>query len=892
MTEIAKIYDPKLTEDKWYQQWLDKKCFSSKPDDRTPFTIVIPPPNVTGVLHMGHMLNNTIQDVLVRKARMEGKNACWVPGTDHASIATEAKVVQMLRDQGIKKSDLSRGDFLKHAYIWKDKYGGIILDQLKKLGASCDWDRTDFTMNEHYTEAVIDVFIDLYHKGLIYRGLRMINWDPAGKTALSDEEVLHTTENSKLYYVKYPVVGSNDFITIATTRPETILADTAICVNPKDERFTHLHGKKARVPFINREIPVILDEYVSMEFGTGCLKVTPAHDVNDYALGQKHNLEVIDILNEDGSLNIRAQLYVGEDRFEVRKKIAKDLEAAGFVAKIEDYQNQVGRSERTNAIIEPRLSLQWFVDMKKFVEKNPQVVTDVMEDQIKFHPPKFKNTYKHWMDNIRDWCISRQLWWGQRIPAWYDNKGNFFVAKTLEEAQLLAAEASFPVREHGMDKMKEEAKKIDLKQDEDVVDTWFSSWLWPLEVFGWNKEKENNRELDYYYPTNDLVTAPEIMFFWVMRMIMAGYEYRGQKPFSNVYFTGIVRDKQGRKMSKQLGNSPNPLDLIEKYSADGVRVGMLLSSPAGNDLLFDESLCEQGRNFANKVWNAFRLVKGWEVDSSKITNEGNKQAIAWFNSRLNEVTLELNDLYAKFRMNEALHTTYKLVWDDFCAWYLEMIKPEYLDGKSAPIDKETYDATLNFFEQVLKLMHPFMPFITEEIWHLLKDRKEGEFIMLAAWPKTDPTDYNLLAKFQASEYLITEIRNFRKSKNISPKEGLQLFVKGEIDGIFVPIVKKLGNLIGIDQVESKAENAYGFIQNNIEYFIPFTASIDMEAEIIRIQKEIEYNKGFLKSVMAKLGNEKFVANAKAEVVAIETKKKDDAEAKIKALEEQLVSLSK
>jgi valyl-tRNA synthetase len=891
MTEIAKIYDPKLTEDKWYQQWLDKKCFSSKPDNRIPFTIVIPPPNVTGILHMGHMLNNTIQDVLVRKARMEGKNACWVPGTDHASIATEAKVVQMLRDQGIKKSDLSRQDFLKHAYIWKDKYGGIILDQLKKLGASCDWDRTDFTMNEHYNEAVINVFIDLYQKGLIYRGLRMINWDPAGKTALSDEEVLHTTENSKLYYVKYKIAGSENTLTIATTRPETILADTAICVNPKDERFFHLHGKKALVPFIHREIPVILDEYVSMEFGTGCLKVTPAHDANDYALGQKHNLEVIDILNEDGTLNIRAQLYVGEDRFEVRKKIAKDLEAAGHIEKIEDYQNQVGRSERTNAIIEPRLSLQWFVDMKKFVEKNPQVVTDVMEDRIKFHPPKFKNTYKHWMDNIRDWCISRQLWWGQRIPAWYDDKGNFFVAKTLEEAQLLAAEAYFPVREHGQEKMKEEAKKIDLKQDEDVVDTWFSSWLWPLEVFGWNKDK-NNEELNYYYPTNDLVTAPEIMFFWVMRMIMAGYEYKGEKPFSNVYFTGIVRDKQGRKMSKSLGNSPEPLGLIEKYSADGVRVGMLLSSPAGNDLLFDESLCEQGRNFANKVWNAFRLVKGWEVDANKTANEGNKQAITWFNSRLNQATAELNDLYSKFRINEALHTTYKLVWDDFCAWYLEMIKPEYTDGKSLPIDKETYDATLNFFEQILKLMHPFMPFITEEIWHLLKERKEGDFIMLSSWPKAETEDKNMLEKFSASEELITEIRNFRKLKNISPKEGLQLFVKGDTSEIFVPIVKKLGNLIGIDKTEVKTENAYAFIKNNIEYFIPFTASIDMEAEIARIQKEIEYNKGFLKSVMSKLGNEKFVANAKAEVVAIETKKKDDAEAKIKALEEQLVSLNK
>lgn len=907
MTEIAKIYDPKLTEDRWYKEWMDHKCFASQPDGRPAFTIVIPPPNVTGVLHMGHMLNNTIQDVLIRKARMQGKNACWVPGTDHASIATEAKVVQMLREQGIKKSDLSREDFLKHAYIWKDKYGGIILEQLKKLGASCDWDRTSFTMDEHYNDAVTNVFIDLYNKGLIYRGLRMINWDPAGKTALSDEEVLHTTENSKLYYVRYKVVGNNDSITIATTRPETILADTAICINPKDERFLHLHGKKALVPFINREIPVILDEYVSIEFGTGCLKVTPAHDANDYALGEKHGLEVIDILNEDGTLNDKAQLYVGLDRFEVRKQIAKDLEADGYIDKIEDYQNQVGRSERTNAIIEPRLSLQWFVDMKKFVEKNPQVVSDVMEDKIKFHPPKFKNTYKHWMDNIRDWCISRQLWWGQRIPAWYAPDGRFAVAKTANEAADIlnknAPELSGFAQAYDRGNIGAEeweavqaqwVSSDQLKQDDDVVDTWFSSWLWPLEVFGWNKDPKN-KELDYYYPTNDLVTAPEIMFFWVMRMIMAGYEYKGEKPFSNVYFTGIVRDKQGRKMSKSLGNSPDPLELIEKYSADGVRVGMLLSSPAGNDLLFDEGLCEQGRNFANKVWNAFRLVKGWEVEANKKANEGNLQAIAWFDSRLNEVIAELNDLYGKFRMSEALHTTYKLVWDDFCAWYLEMIKPPYVDGKSFPIDQETYEATLNFFDKLLKLMHPFMPFITEEIWHLIKDRNDDDFIMMAEWPAPKEFNVAVLGQFKSSEELITEIRNFRSSKNLSPKEPLQLFVNGEKEldkKIYLPIVIKLGNLSALEIVNEKVENAYGFIASNTEYFIPFTASIDMEAELARIQKEIEYNKGFLKSVMAKLGNEKFVANAKPEVVASETKKKEDAEARIKALEEQLGSLSK
>jgi valyl-tRNA synthetase len=884
MTEIDKIYNPALTEDKWYQQWLQHQCFASHPDHRAPFTIVIPPPNVTGVLHMGHMLNNTIQDILIRKARMEGKNACWVPGTDHASIATEAKVVQMLREQGIKKSDLSRDEFLKHAYVWKDKYGGIILEQLKKLGASCDWDRTDFTMNDHYNQAVTHVFIDLYNKGLIYRGLRMINWDPAGKTALSDEEVLHTTENSKLYYVKYKVAGSQDYITIATTRPETILADTAICINPKDERFTHLHGKKALVPFINREIPVILDEYVSMEFGTGCLKVTPAHDANDYALGEKHNLEVIDILNEDGTLNEKAQLYIGQDRFDVRKQIAKDLEAAGHMEKVEEYQNQVGRSERTNAIIEPRLSLQWFVDMKKFVAKNPQVVSDVMEDKIKFHPPKFKNTYKHWMDNIRDWCISRQLWWGQRIPAWYLPDGKFVVAANAQDA---------------LDKIEQEfgltgLTANDIKQDEDVVDTWFSSWLWPLEVFGWNKDP-NNKELDYYYPTNDLVTAPEIMFFWVMRMIMAGYEYKGQKPFSNVYFTGIVRDKQGRKMSKQLGNSPNPLDLIEKYSADGVRVGMLFSSPAGNDLLFDESLCEQGRNFTNKIWNALRLIKGWAVDETTKTSEGNQQAIAWFNSRLNEIITELNDLYSKFRMNEALHITQKIVYDDFCGWYLEMIKPEFIDGKSLPIDKETYDATIHFFEQVIKLVHPIMPFVTEEVWHLIRERDGKDFIMLAEWPVAGEIKAPVLQQFSATEELVIEIRNFRNSKKISPKEPQQLYVLANNDWdkkVFVSIIKKLGNLSALEMVNNKVENAYGFIASNTEYFIPFTASIDMEAELARIQKDLEYNKGFLKTVMTKLGNEKFVANAKPEVVASETKKKEDAEAKIKALEEQLISLGK
>lgn len=874
MTEIAKTYNPKLTEDKWYKLWMDNQCFSSKPDHREPFTIVIPPPNVTGVLHMGHMLNNTIQDVLIRKARMQGKNACWVPGTDHASIATEAKVVQMLRERGIKKSDLSRDEFLTYAYEWKDKYGGIILDQLKKLGASCDWDRTDFTMNPHYTDAVINVFIDLYKKGLIYRGLRMINWDPAGKTALSDEEVIHTTENSKLYYVKYKLVGSDDFLTIATTRPETILADTGICINPKDERFKHLHGKKAIVPFIDREVPIIQDDYVSMEFGTGCLKVTPAHDANDYALGQKHGLEVIDILNEDGSLNELAQRYVGMDRFDVRKQIAKDLDEGGFIAKVEEYQNQVGRSERTNAVIEPRLSLQWFVDMKKFVQRNPQVISDVMEDKIKFHPPKFKNTYKHWMDNIKDWCISRQLWWGQRIPAWYNNHGDFVVAKTESEAKLL---------------FENDKKSTDgIKQDEDVVDTWFSSWIWPLEVFDWNKNPENE-ELKYYYPTNDLVTAPEIMFFWVMRMIMAGYEYKGEKPFSNVYYTGIVRDKLGRKMSKSLGNSPDPLALIEKYSADGVRVGMLLSSPAGNDLLFDESLCEQGRNFTNKVWNAFRLVKGWQTDGTIPTPPANTEAIHWFESKLNASIEELNDAYSKFRMNDALHITYKLVWDDFCAWYLEMIKPHFVDGIAQPIDSNTYNITLTYFEKLLKLMHPFMPFITEEIWQLLKSRKDGEFIMKDEWPSVGTVQSEFIHRFNMTETVVSEIRNFRKSKNISPKESLELYVKGDAEILSATVVK-LANLTTLEKCEAKLDNAYGFIVGNREYFIPYTISIDIEAETERIKKEIEYNEGFLRTVMAKLGNEKFVANAKPEVVAIEQKKKEDAESKIKALISQLEGL--
>lgn len=896
MTEIAKIYDPSLTEDKWYQQWLQQKCFASKPDGRVPFTIVIPPPNVTGVLHMGHMLNNTIQDVLIRKARMEGKNACWVPGTDHASIATEAKVVQMLREQGIKKSDLSREDFLKHAYVWKDKYGGIILDQLKKLGASCDWDRTDFTMNEHYNEAVTNVFIDLYNKGLIYRGLRMINWDPAGKTALSDEEVLHTTENSKLYFVKYKVVGSEDFITIATTRPETILADTAICINPKDERFKNLHGKKALVPFINREIPVILDEYVSIEFGTGCLKVTPAHDANDYALGEKHGLEVIDILNEDGTLNEKAQLYIGQDRFDVRKQIAKDLEAAGHIAKIEDYQNQVGRSERTNAIIEPRLSLQWFVNMKKFVEKNPQVVTDVMEDKIKFHPPKFKNTYKHWMDNIRDWCISRQLWWGQRIPAWYAPDGRFAVAKTAEEAATILNKNAPDLTGHALaydrgNITAEEWESLQnqwvqsnhLKQDEDVVDTWFSSWLWPLEVFGWNKDP-NNEELKYYYPTNDLVTAPEIMFFWVMRMIMAGYEYKGEKPFSNVYFTGIVRDKQGRKMSKSLGNSPDPLGLIEKYSADGVRVGMLLSSPAGNDLLFDESSCEQGRNFANKIWNALRLVKGWEVDESLTQTTENSDNVAWFESIFNFNLIYINDLYKKYRISEALIETYKLVWDDFCGRYLELVKPPFVNGKQIALDSDTFNATIMIFEKLLKVIHPFMPFISEEIWHLISDKPDSNLIMLAKWPTTGEANQKLVSDFEKifeDNSQITRTKNEKgiKEKNISityDNNSIDEFINRYAGQYF----KISGSLFDYNEhPDQKQLSIYSGVTGS-NYF--FNVEYDKFAEIARLWKEVKYDDGLHNIIVNKLNNKNFISNVKPELVKAQEEKKENTEVKIKA----------
>jgi len=875
--EIPKTYDPKVTEDKWYAHWLKHKFFKSTPDDREPYTIVIPPPNVTGVLHMGHMLNNTIQDVLIRRARMQGKNACWVPGTDHASIATEAKVVALLAEKGIKKTDLSREDFLKHAWEWKEKYGGIILKQLEKLGASCDWDRTRFTMEEDLSEAVIDVFIDLYNKGQIYRGVRMVNWDPQGLTAVSDEEVIHKEVNSKLYYVKYKIEGTEEFITVATTRPETILGDTAICVHPEDERYKHLKGKRAIVPMVNRSVPIIFDTYIDLEFGTGALKVTPAHDINDYNLGVKHKLEVIDTIAADGKMSAAAQFYIGEDRFAVRKKIAKDLEEMGQILKIEDIKNKVGYSERTNAVIEPKLSMQWFLKMDKI---SKPALENVLNGEIKLIPEKFVNTYKHWMENVHDWCISRQLWWGQRIPAWYDDKGNTVVAKTQEEAlQKLKEKNSAVTANH-------------IKQDEDVLDTWFSSWLWPISVFDGFKNPDG-KDIKYYYPTNDLVTAPEILFFWVARMIIAGYEYQGKKPFTNVYLTGIVRDKQGRKMSKSLGNSPDPIELIEKFGADGVRVGMLLCSPAGNDLPFDESMCEQGRNFSNKVWNAFRLIKGFEVSSEIKQNDSNKIAIEWFDAKFNEQVEIINDLYSKYRMSEALMTTYKLVWDDFCAWYLEMIKPEFVDGKSLPIDKVTYDATIVFLEKVLKVLHPFMPFITEEIWHLIAERSEKDCIIVAEWPKTKTETADIIKHFDVVMEVITNIRNIRKQKNISPKEKLQVFEKvnqGEVIKTYDSLIIKLCNLSSFEYVTAKVDGAFSFVLKHAEYYVPLSQNIDVAAEKERLAKDLDYNKGFLKSVQAKLANEKFVANAKPEMVENEKKKLADAESKIKAIEEQLAGL--
>ena len=873
--ETPKTYDPRQAEAHWYQHWMNKNYFHSVPDDREPYTVVIPPPNVTGVLHMGHMLNNTIQDVLVRRARMLGKNACWVPGTDHASIATEAKVVQKLRQEGIKKSDLSRDEFLGHAFEWKEKHGGIILEQLKKLGASCDWERTNFTMDPEYSDSVINVFIDLFKKGKIYRGVRMVNWDPEALTALSDEEVLHKEVNSKLFYVRYKIEGSSDeWLTIATTRPETILGDSAICINPNDERLKHLHGKKAIVPICNRVIPIIQDEYVDMEFGTGCLKVTPAHDTNDYELGKKHQLETIDIFHDNGTLNQHGMHFEGMDRFEVRKAIEKELYDKGYLVKTEDHINKVGYSERTNAVIEPKLSLQWFVDMKELAQP---ALDNVMNGNIQFHPEKFKNTYKHWMENIKDWCISRQLWWGHRIPAWYFGNGSdeFVVAKTRDEAIKLASEKAGRVIDENQ-----------LRQDEDVLDTWFSSWLWPISVFN-GLTQPNNNEIKYYYPTNDLVTAPEIMFFWVARMIIAGYEYMGDLPFKHVYYTGIVRDKLGRKMSKSLGNSPDPLDLIEKYGADGVRMGILISSPAGNDLPFDSSQCEQGRNFTNKIWNAFRLVSSWEVIDTEQPKSSTK-AIEWFNEKFNKQLAEINDLFDKFRISEALMLTYKMIWDDFCSWYLEMVKPGY----EQPIDKHTLEATINFFEKLLQIVHPFTPFIAEELWHQLRNRKDEEDIIISAWPKVEELNTGVLSGFEYCEQVITEIRTIRKQQSIANKVKLDLFVKknNEFDDSFDAVIIKLGNLTQLVYSSDKIANSNSFIVGGNEYFIPFGEAIDVEAERLKVQEELSYTKGFLQSVQKKLQNEKFVNSAPEQVVSIEKKKEQDALGKIALLEDKLASL--
>jgi valyl-tRNA synthetase len=879
----AKTYSASEAEQKWYNYWLQQGFFRSVPDEREPYTIVMPPPNVTGVLHMGHMLNNTIQDVLIRRARMQGKNACWVPGTDHASIATEAKVVAMLKEQGIAKTDLTREQFLEHAWVWKEKYGGIILDQLKKLGASCDWERTRFTMEPDLSDAVIDTFIHLYKKGLIYRGVRMVNWDPQGKTAVSDEEVIRKEVNSKLFYIKYQIAGSEnqEYLTIATTRPETIMADSAVCVNPNDGRYTHLHGKKVFIPLIGREIPVIEDEYVEMEFGTGCLKVTPAHDLNDYELGQKHNLQVIDILNDDGTLNEKAQILVGEDRFAARKKIALLLEEAGALLKEEEYKSHVGFSERTNAVIEPKLSMQWFCKMGEMAKP---ALDYVLNGDIKLIPEKFINTYRYWMENVKDWCISRQLWWGQQIPAWYNENGQHVIAKTKQEAEEQFRISNFEFR--------------NIRQDDDVVDTWFSSWLWPISVFDGFKDP-NNADINYYYPTNDLVTAPEILFFWVARMIMAGHEFKADLPFRNVYLTGIVRDKLGRKMSKSLGNSPDPLELIEKYGADGVRVGMLMCSPAGNDLMFDESYCQQGRGFFNKVWNAFLLVKGWKVDES-LAN-ANQLSIGWFQSRFNQVLKEIEENFRQFRLSEALMATYKLVFDDFCGWYLEAIKPTFVrlengDSYQNPIDRETYDKTIAFFENVLRIMHPFMPFITEELWHdeLFGHCDENDCCIVARLPESGEINTQILSVTENIQQVVTQIRNIRNSKQIPPKEALMLAVKSTsgIDYLqYQTVINKLANISEMSVVTEKINGAVSFIAGTDEFFIPLESQLDPHAEAERMQKEKDYLLGFLKSVNAKLSNERFIANAKPEVVENEQKKKADAEAKLRILEEGLAALA-
>ena len=909
--EIVSKYDPHEVEGKWYQYWLDNKLFASKPDNREPYTIVIPPPNVTGVLHMGHMLNNTIQDILIRRARMEGKNACWVPGTDHASIATEAKVVKKLAAEGIKKHDLTREQFLEHAWDWTHEHGGIILKQLRRLGASCDWDRTAFTMDEKRSESVIKVFVDLYRKGLIYRGLRMVNWDPKALTALSTEEVIYKEEKSHLFHLKYYVanadgsvccdgIATNEtegnvihkdekgyYAVVATTRPETIMGDTAMCINPKDPKNQWLKGRKVIVPLVGRVIPVIEDRYVDIEFGTGCLKVTPAHDTNDYMLGKTHNLETIDIFNADGTISEQSPLYVGMDRMDCRKQIAKDLQAAGLMEKIEDYTNKVGYSERNpDTAIEPRLSMQWFLSMKHFADI---ALPPVLNGEMHFYPQKYVNTYKNWLENIQDWCISRQLWWGHRIPAYYytagtDAEERFVVAETAEEALALAR------KESGNDSL----ELADLRQDEDALDTWFSSWLWPISLFD-GINNPGNEEINYYYPTSDLVTAPDIIFFWVARMIMAGEEYMGKFPFKNVYFTGIVRDKLGRKMSKSLGNSPDPIELIDKYGADGVRMGMMLSAPAGNDILFDESLCEQGRNFNNKIWNAFRLVKGWKVSDDAAQEDASALAVTWFDAKLKAVNEELQDLFSKYRISEALMAVYKLFWDEFSSWYLEMVKPAYVNGEQQPIDRTTYDATLRFFDTLLKMLHPFMPFITEELWQALYDRQPGASIMRECLKLDAPTadEAVLLKDVEDIKLVVSGVRTVRAQKNIAPKEKLTLQVVGAtLDGQYGAAVKKMANLESINEVSEKDATASAFMVGTREYAVPLGDLIDVKAEIEKMEAQLNHLEAFLQGVLKKLSNERFVQNAPEAVVAMERKKQSDAEEKIAALKESIAALKK
>ena len=893
--ELAKTYNPEEVEGKWYQYWTDNHLFSSKPDGRKPYTVVIPPPNVTGVLHMGHMLNETIQDILVRHARMEGKNACWVPGTDHASIATEAKVVNRLAEQGIKKTDLTRDEFLKHAWDWTEEHGGIILKQLRRVGASCDWDRTAFTMDEERSKSVIHVFVDLYRKGLIYRGVRMVNWDPKAKTALSDEEVVYKEEHTKLYYMKYYVSEDDGtgatgeegeiihqdekgrYAVVATTRPETIMGDVAMCINPNDPKNHWLKGKKVIVPLVGRVIPVIEDEYVDIEFGTGCLKVTPAHDVNDYMLGEKYNLQAIDIFNDDATISEAAGMYVGQERFAVRKQIAIDLQEAGLMEKIEDYDNKIGCSERTGVPIEPKLSMQWFLKMQHFADL---ALPPVMNDEIKFYPTKYKNTYRHWLENIKDWCISRQLWWGHRIPAYYLPEGGYVVAESIEEAVKLAQEKSGNAN----------LTAADLRQDEDALDTWFSSWLWPISLFD-GIMNPDNEEFNYYYPTSDLVTGPDIIFFWVARMIMAGYEFTGKMPFKNVYFTGIVRDKLGRKMSKSLGNSPDPLDLIDRFGADGVRMGMMLAAPAGNDILFDEALCEQGRNFCNKIWNAFRLVQGWQVDKTAAQPETARLAVEWFNAKLRQSAAEIADLYSKYRLSEALMEVYHLFWDEFSSWFLEMVKPAY----GSPIDVTTYEAVLEAFNHLLHLLHPFMPFITEELWQHLAERKEGESIMVSPQTIAVPAegDDAILAKIEMMKNVVAGVRAIRNTKNISPREVLDLqVIAANPIAALDSLVVKMANVNGVVVVEAKGEGVSSFMVGTTEYAVPLGGLIDVEAEIAKAEAELKHLEGFLNGVKKKLSNERFVNNAPAAVVELERKKQSDAESKIATLKETIASLQK